>query len=308
MKLKDYIKDKLYAIILFIFILAIILLMLIAFKVATSLTIAIIVIFFIYCFSIFFIEYMRRKKFYDNLINNINLLDQAYLVLETLEKPEFFDGEVLYQAIYEINKSFLENINNINHKMVDFKEYIEMWIHEVKIPLASLTLMAHNHHDRYNQKFFESLRVLEFYLDQVLYYVRSENAEKDFLIKETSIKKVVNIIALKFKDDLLEKNIDVLIENINYKVYTDAKWLEFIMGQIISNSIKYLDSKKNSIVKIKVEDEKNETKLIIEDNGIGIAASDLPQVFDKSFTGQNGRKAGNLREWGFLLLKVYVLS
>ena len=104
-------------------------------------------------------------------------------------------------------------------------------------------------------------------------------------------------------DDLLENKIDYIVENTQYKVLTDSKWLEFILGQIINNSIKYKRDIKNSYIKISVKDEKEKTTLIVEDNGIGIKKSDLKQVFDKSFTGENGRNGSKSTGMGLFIAK-----
>ena len=166
------------------------------------------------------------------------------------------------QALYDIDKSMSENINQIEEQMQDFKNYIEMWIHEVKIPLSTLVLISENHKDQFDKKAKTQLKRLENYVEQVLYYARSENAEKDYLIKETDLSKVIKNVGLKNMDDLLENKIDYNVKNVNVKVLTDSKWLEFILEQIINNSIKYKKDIENSFIKISSRDEKNKTTLI----------------------------------------------
>ncbi len=231
------------------------------------------------------------------------MLDQSYLVLETLSKPEFYEGELLYQALYEINKSMNENVRDIHESLQNFKEYIEMWIHEVKIPLSTLVLMSNNHKEEFDKKTKLQLKRLENYVDQVLYYARSENAEKDYFIKEIDLSKVIKNVGLKYVDELLENKMDYIVENVNYKVLTDFKWLEFILSQIIHNSIKYKKDIDSSYIKISVQDDFEKTKLIVEDNGIGIKESDLKQVFDKSFTGENGRNTTKSTGMGLFIAK-----
>lgn len=297
-----YLKDKLYIIISFIIIYIIILLMFLAFKIDYSLILVTSILLILFVVLILIVEYFRKKYFYNNLISNINSLDKAYLVLETLSKPNFYDGEILYQALYEINKSMAEYVKNIEFQMTDFKEYIEMWIHEVKIPISSLVLMVHNN-KKLDKKYEEQLKKLEDYVDQVLYYARSENAEKDYLINEVSLNKVIGNIALKNKDDLLLNKIDLIVKNIDYKVLTDSKWLEFIINQIINNSIKYKRNIKSSYIKIETEEDQDKITLIIEDNGIGIPASDINKVFEKSFTGYNGRIMTKSTGMGLFIVK-----
>lgn len=289
MKFSRYLKDKLYFLFLFFFVYFTILLLFLAFKIDQSLIVVVSIFLFLFICVSLLIDYFRKKGFYNQLLFNIEKLDKRYLVLETLDKPTFYEGDLLFSILYEINKSMVENVKNYEIQENDFKEYIEMWIHEVKIPISSLVLMAHNHKNKFSKRTIEQIRRIENYVEQVLYYARSENAERDYLIKKVSLNKVVTHVALKNKDDLLENKVDLIVDSISESVYTDSKWLEFILNQIINNSIKYKKEKTSSYIKIFVENKKDCIVLIVKDNGIGIPKEDLPRVFDKSFTGYNGR-------------------
>lgn len=302
MNIGTYIKEKKENIILFIILVIILLFLLDLFGVNKYLTIMILSLLSIYFIVDFFTFYLKRKKYYDNFLNNLNLLDKKYLILETLEEPEFLDGKVFYDALYKIDKSMMENINNYRNETEDFKEYVEMWIHEIKIPIAGLMLMCHNN-KTVNKNFLDQLNSLDNLTDQILYYVRSNYAEKDFLIKEASMDKIINEVLLKNKDSILENHIDVTVDVKNVKVLTDSKWLVFILNQIINNSIKYCDNSRKSYIKFYIEDNEKETTLHIKDNGIGVNASDLKHVFDKSFTGENGRKMRNSTGFGLYISK-----
>ena len=302
MKFGNYLKDNLASILIFAFGYTINFLIFCAFKVDREVIISSSFISFLCFVFILLIPYFRKQKFYTDLLINIASLDKAYLVLETLTKPDFYEGKLLYQAVYEINKSMSENVSKLEEASQNFKEYIEMWIHEVKIPLASLSLLINNHQENFDRRAKKELKRLENYVDQVLYYARSENAEKDYLIKECSLAKIIKNVGLKNMDDLLENKIDYITENVDVKVLTDSKWLEFILGQIVNNSIKY-KKKGNSYIKIKALTTNLNTTLIIKDNGIGIKKSDLKQVFDKSFTGENGRVVSSSTGMGLFIAK-----
>lgn len=304
MKFKDYLKDKLYAVILSILSTSIIYLIFKAYRIKIGIIFSGIIIFLICNIMVMLIDYFRKRKFYNEFLTNIEVLDKSYLVLETLEHPEFYEGKLLYQALYEINKSYLENVNKINNSRKAFKEYVEMWIHEVKIPLATLTLIINNHQNEVNPKIKSQIKRLEDYVDQVLYYVRSENAEKDYLIKKIDLGSIIKNIGIKNMDDLLENHIEFVVEKINIAVLSDAKWLEFILGQIINNAIKYKRNIKNSYIKISAKEDKTKVVLMIEDNGIGIKTCDIKQVFDKSFTGENGRIRSKSTGMGLYIARV----
>lgn len=303
MRFKDYLKDKVYAIILTFLSIGIIYLIFKAYRIETGIIFSGIIIFLICNVIIMLIDYFRKKRFYNEFLTNIEELDKAYLVLETLEYPEFYEGKLLYQSLYEINKSYFENVNKINNSRKAFKEYVEMWIHDVKIPLASLTLTINNHQNEINPKIKSQIKRLEDYVDQVLYYVRSENAEKDYLIKKIDLGSIIKNIGIKNMDDLLENHIEFVVEKINIDVLSDAKWLEFILGQIINNAIKYKRNIKNSYIKITAKEDKTKIVLTIEDNGIGIKDTDIKQVFDKSFTGENGRTRSKSTGMGLYIAK-----
>ena len=301
MKASKYFKDNLVEILIFLVCYGINMLIFFAFKVNKSVIISSSILYLV-CFSlILIIPFLRKRKFYTDLLLNIEALDKGYLVLETLMKPEFYEGQLLYQALYEINKSMNENVKQIETHFQDFQEYIEMWIHEVKIPLATLVLMSNN--QQFDKRWSRQLKNLEDYVDQVLYYARSEFAEKDYLIKGIDLAKVIKNVGIKNMDALLENKIDYLVDNVNIKVLTDSKWLEFILGQIINNSIKYQKNIKNSYIKITALDEEDRVVLIIEDNGIGIKKTDLKRVFDKSFTGENGHHKSKSTGMGLYIAK-----
>lgn len=289
MSFLKYLKDKLFVILTFLFSYIIILLMIIAFKIDYSLIIAITIVLFLMILIIILEGYFRKRSFYNTLINNTNKLDKKYLVLETLYKPDFYEGKIAYDTLYDINKSMTENVKKHNDQLTDFKEYIEMWIHEIKVPIASLVLQIHNNKDKKSKDILKKINKIDELTEQILYYVRTESIEKDYLIKDSNLNKIVGEVALKNKDYLLENKINFVCDNLNYDVLTDSKWLVFILNQIVNNSIKYKKEKGDAILKIYAENNKKSVKLIIEDNGIGIIESDLPRVFDKSFTGYNGR-------------------
>ncbi len=303
MKLIKYLLDKIPQIIISIMGFTITIFMLNAFKVESTLKIAITIIFFIVCIFNIGIDYFRKYKFYQSLSNTLDVLDKKYLILEMINKPNFYEGEIFYQTLYDINKSMIENVKEYNLSIIDFKEYVEMWIHEVKIPISSLTLLIHNNQEKIDKRYVEQIRKLDNYIDQILYYVRSENAEKDYIIKEKSLQEIIKNVALKNKDDLLASKVKLDANVNNIKVLTDAKWLEFILNQIINNSIKYKRNNVESYIKIIAKEDKEKKYLSIYDNGIGIPKKDIPRVFEKSFTGENGRITAKSTGMGLYIVK-----
>ena len=303
MKLTSYIKSKINIIIISIISITLIILLDLAFKVPKELIIVTSFLLIITLIISLLITYFQKRNFYNTLITNTKNLDKKYLVLETLPKPNTYEEKLIYNTLYDINKSMIENVTTYITSTKDFKDYIEMWIHEVKIPISSLILMTHNHKDKIPQEYFEEIRRLDNYIDQILYYVRSNYTSEDFIFKKVKLEKVISQVALKNKDDLLENKIDLIVDIKNTEVYTDTKWLEFILNQIINNSIKYKKEIPNSYIKISALEDNNQVTLLIKDNGIGIPESDILNVFKKSFTGTNGRNKTKSTGMGLYIAK-----
>ena len=288
MKLRDYLKDKIIIIILVILTYFILLSFMIGFKIIDEFRWCFTVIYFLLFITLFLYDYFRKYFFYKEILSKLDLLDEKYLICELVSKPNFLDGEILYQMLYEINKSMNENIRDYRSKINDFKEYVELWIHEVKIPLSALILYTHN--KKTSKALVKEINKVDNYLEQILYYIRVENTEVDYIIKEVDLNKVIREVMLKNKDVLLERNIDIISDVNNIKVLTDYKWLEFMINQVISNSMKYMRDIDDKKIEIKAYKQNKHIVLEILDNGMGIPASDIGRVLNKTFTGQNGRK------------------
>ena len=300
MKLKDYIKDNIINITIYLVTLIILFLFFRILKLSTEAFICTYIILFLCGILLFFYNYNRKRKFYNELTKQLENLDKKYIITELIEKPNFLEGQIFYNSLYEINKTMNEEIKKYKLSLEEFKEYIEMWVHEVKLPLSSILLMTYKKDDI--SKVIEPTRI-ENFVEQVLYYARSENAEKDYIIKECDLKEIVSKVIKKNKEIFILEKIEIKLERLdNKKVLSDSKWLEFIINQIISNSLKYVDKEKSIITISTSENEKN-IILKIQDNGIGIPKSDIKKVFDKSFTGENGRKIQTSTGMGLYIAK-----
>ncbi len=301
MKFLDYLKDKIFSLAM-IGILGIL-----VFVILYSLNCTIYVIlyleFLIYLilFACFLWDYFKRRKFYNHTLNLLDKLDNKNLVQEMLPSATFIDSKILKEILYETDKYKIEEINKYKTKSQALKEFIEMWVHEIKTPLSSAFLTIYNNPGKLSDDLKVSLDKIEDYVEQVLFYSRSEAVSKDYIVKKYNLSSAVNKVILKHKQDFLLKKISLELNNLEIYVNTDIKWLEFIIDQIINNSIKYTD--KNAKIKIYTTKDKEKVCLFIEDNGIGINPSDLPRVFDKGFTGKNGRTKYNSTGIGLYLVK-----
>ena len=237
------------------------------------------------------IEFYRKKTFYDTLKENMEQLEQKYLISEIIKEPSFAEGKILKSVIQDTGKSMLENVNKYKYIQQDYKDYIELWIHEVKLPIATSKLIIENNKNEVTKNIEEELDQIENYVEQALYYARSSTVEKDYYINKCILKDIVNTAILKNKSNLILNKINIELENLDLQVYTDSKWCIFILNQIIQNSIKYKKDV-NSILQINAKENKENVVLNIKDNGIGIKQEELEKVFEKGFTGTNGRIDG----------------
>ena len=288
MEFKLFFKEKVITILLLLFGIITIEIFLMAYNVGMFIKIYIpLIIMGLYMISII-IEYFKRKKFYDNLLNMLEELDEKYLITEIIKTPNFLEGKIFKNSLEQIDKSMLENVNKYKYMTEDYKEYIELWIHEIKIPISASKMVIENNKNAITKSIDEELDKVENYIEQALFYARSNTVEKDYYIRKVVLKEIVNESIKKNKSSLIQEKISIDIHDLEIEVNTDNKWIVFILNQIIQNSIKYR-KKENSVIEIYANQGKENVILYIKDNGIGIKQGEITRVFEKGFTGTNGR-------------------
>ena len=162
-----------------------------------------------------------------------------------------------------------------------------MWVHEVKTPITSAHLIIENDKNISTIRIDDELNKIDHFVEQALFYARSTALEKDFKIEKTTMKTLV-LEALKgYSKQIIGVRGRPVFVNLDIPVFADRKWCVFIIGQIIANSVKY--AKGDLILTFEGSSFENGRSLLISDNGIGIAEADLQRIFDKGFTGENGR-------------------
>lgn len=296
--MRHYLADHLGALLIIFLEMVLSAFMLWAFRVPSSLFMAILFVEGLTALVLLLYDIIRKYSFYHDVRGKMEKLDQKYLITELIDRPSFYEGQIFYDQLYQANKSMLEHIQSYEHEVNDFKEFIEMWIHQVKTPIASLSLLLHKEHQ---DQALTQLSRIENYTSQVLYYIRSQSQTKDYLIKKVNLSDVINHVLLRNKDDLLAYRFTLQIEVGDVYVESDSKWLEFILEQIVSNAIKYRQA--DPLLKMSVEENEKQVVLSIEDHGIGIKESDLPLVFKNSYTGYNGHIEAKATGMGLFIVK-----
>ena len=291
MKFRDFIKDKVLLIATVILALISIEILLLAYNIGIIAQIYIAIIIILVVGISIFVEYKNKQHFYNQLKTNMDELNEKYLISEIIKTPNFIEGKILKETIQDTGKSMLENVNHYKNIQEEYKEYIELWIHEVKIPIAASKMIIENNKNSVTKSIDEELDKVENYIEQALFYARSNAVEKDYIINKTNLKEIVNSSILKNKSTLLNEKVAIELKDIEQEVYTDSKWATFIINQIIQNAIKY-SKKENKKIEIYSKTKNDKVILYIKDNGIGIKKGEITRVFERGFTGDNGRIIG----------------
>lgn len=167
----------------------------------------------------------------------------------------------------------------------DMIEYYTIWVHQIKTPISAMRLLLQSEPSEISSELGEQLFRIEQYVEMVLQYLRMQNMSNDLVIKRYSLDEIVKHAIRKYSKIFIRKKIRLDYEELGYQVLSDEKWLTFVIEQLLSNALKYTNK---GCISIYMDKDMPDT-LVIEDSGIGIDSSDLPRVFEKGYTGFNGR-------------------
>ncbi|MCR4951749.1 MAG: sensor histidine kinase [Solobacterium sp.] len=273
----SYLKERILFLLLLAASLAVILIMPLLYEVyrSASLYAAVLVLF---CALLLLIpDYLRWRKYMTDLSH---LSGFASADLEKLPR-EFHGSDRVYTKLIE---KYADEYRSLEEKSAeaesDLRDTYILWAHQIKTPIAAMRLLLDEKKDpQVNEQLFR----IEEYVNQLLYYFRSERINNDFVIRSYDIDEIVTSCIRKYSMIFIRKHLKLEYEPVKVQVDTDEKWLGFVIEQILSNATKYT---KEGSVKIWGTTE----KLVIQDTGIGIAAEDLKQIFEKGYTGLNGRQ------------------
>ncbi|MDR2749454.1 MAG: sensor histidine kinase [Clostridiales bacterium] len=243
-----------------------------------------------------FPEFIQKRRFYDELESSLEQLDKRHLLCEVIERPDFLEGQILFDTIAAAAGSMNDEIAKYKNATVEYREYIELWVHEVKTPIAAAKLMAGNAMD---EALEDEVDKIDGYVNQALFYARSSIVEKDWSIRRVKLSALVGASVKANARFLISRSVSISTENLDSDVFADTKWMVFIISQLIGNSVKY-GSKKLEFIGM---EKSGYSSLVIKDDGIGIPEKDIDRVFEKGFTGENGREFGRSTGLGLYLCK-----
>ena len=224
-----------------------------------------------------FWKYCRKHRKRMELIPGIEYAYRDIPEADTLAEADY------QQMITDLGNRCYEQLSELEQQEQESKEYYTVWVHQIKTPIAVMRMILQEEDTRQNRELLAELFRIEQYAEMALSYIRLESSESDFVIKEYNLDDIIRQAIHRYAPQFIRRKLRLVYEQTDVKVLTDEKWLLFILEQILSNAVKYTQS---GTVTIRVTEDK---KLSVEDTGIGIAPEDLPRIFEKGFTGYNGR-------------------
>lgn len=288
MKMTEYLRDKILLLVLH----AGCMLLLVGFLHATGYETGygmLILLFWVLVLAVWLgYGYYNRKCYFQELETTLEKMDQRYLLGELMPVSHRLEDQLYREMIRISNKSVIERIRQIEDEQKEYREYIESWVHEVKAPITSIDLMCENHKDDVTRRIRLENQKIENYVDMALYYARSDEVYKDYVIRRTDLQESAAVVLKRNKGYLIRSGIHAEVD-CGDPAYTDEKWITFILNQLVLNSAKY---RRETGARIWIYTEKygDGVRLIVKDNGIGISEEELGRIFEKGFTGSNGRK------------------
>ena len=292
MKFKDYFLNKITEILGTFFVLFLMLEFLYIIGNTFSVVFMIGVVIAILIMTKYLMDWYRKKKYFEIITERVKDLKEPWLIAELLPVSYTIEDEIYQELLRKVGSSAIEEIHKIEDEQKEYEDYIEQWIHEVKTPITSIHLMLENRISE-NPGLKRDLNVelsrLENDVELALYYARSEQIYRDYLIQKLNFRKVLLKVVNKNRTVIMNSSVarDLDCDEALY-AYGDEKWLVFMLTQVLLNAIKY---KAEADAKVVMRAKRDNKRIVLNiiDNGKGIKKEELPRIFDKGFTGSNGR-------------------
>ena len=301
MKFSDYITDRIVSVVCFVISEGLVFGLLWLVEVPMVFSIFTEIIFLLFFLASLIWDYHRRSGYYNRLLQLLDRLDEKTLLMEIAERPGFLDAKIVSYILKQNNKYQNDKIAEMQKQSRDYRDFLDTWVHEIKTPITSARLIIENEKNPTTLKIEDELRKIDNFVELVLYYARSSDVEKDFKVENTTLKALVSTALKTYSKPIIQAGGRIHMEGMDIPVCADSKSCSFIIGQVISNAIKYRQEEFRLEFRSQVQ--KNRIALLIHDNGIGISRADLSRVFDKGFTGENGRRFPKSTGIGLYLCK-----
>lgn len=309
MTFREFLSDHMDKIILEIFIMTVMSLILLATGAQPGIIVLLLLLLCLIRITALFAHFFIQRSHLRKLESIMSGLDQKYLFAECAPPPKSAYERRLFALMRRSCKSMTEAVSDAESARREYRETVESWVHEIKSPITAARLICHGVESDKRRRLMQELAQIEAHVERALFYARAEHPERDFLIREYSLEEIVSKTIEAYRTLLMQSNIRIETANLNHTVYTDDKWTCFILGQLLQNAARYQNepcsfTKQNDtpVVFISTAQSGNDRLILnVSDNGIGIPAHELPRVFDRGFTGSNGRAKGGSTGMGLYL-------
>lgn len=222
-------------------------------------------------------QYAKKHRQLEGLLARITRsIEELPEAGELIER----DYQTLLKIVYEDK---VRITSNMDERYSDMMNYYTLWAHQIKTPIAAMRLLLQTTSQEENAELLQELFKIEQYVEMVLQYLRLDSQENDFLFQKYDLDNIIKQAVKKYANQFIRKKISLQYEDVNTEVVTDEKWLVFVIEQLLSNALKYTQE---GSISIALEEG---LVLVIHDTGIGISSEDIPRVFERGYTGYNGR-------------------
>ncbi len=228
-------------------------------------------------------------------------LDQKYLFAECVPGAKTLYERRLFELMHRAGRAMIGAVSDAQAAQREYREYVEGWVHEIKTPITAAGLICRNADNETRRRFMQELGQIEAYVERTLFYARAESPEKDFVIRQVQLSELAAEAIDRHRALLMQSGVRVETLGLERWVFTDDKWAVFILGQLLQNAARY--RKRDPVVTLRADLVEKQVHLTVEDNGIGIPAHELSRVFDRGFTGSNGRSRGGSTGMGLYLCR-----
>lgn len=256
------------------------------------------------CCGAFAVDFVRRRAFWQQMYQAANASTRIGDLFAFVEEPAFLEGELAYDTLETLAALANRELSQAQSDAQAHREYIELWIHETKIPLAAAKLITGRTSGDESASLSSQIEKIEAQIEQALYCARSTTVANDYEIREVFLAKACREACKRHARFLIDHRCSPSFEiPESTKVLADEPWLLFMLGQVAANSAKYGASQIVFSAASKNEGTpRGHTLLTVSDNGCGIAAADVPRVFERGFTGTNGRTSATATGMGLYLV------
>ena len=301
MTLREFLSDRLKRIALQVICAGLAMLFLFATGTQPGVLVILLIVFLLVFLTVNMFDFFQQHARLLELKSILDGLDRKYLFTECIPQPKGLFERRLFDLTRLAGRDMIGAVSDAQASQREYREYVERWVHEIKAPLTAARLICRELDGGTRRKLTAELSQIEAYVERALFYARAENPEQDCVLRQVKLEKIAAQAIENHRSLLIQNGIQVETKGLDCTVYTDEKWAVFILGQLLQNAARYRGPE--PVITLSAKPLGQQVQLTVSDNGIGIPAHELPRVFDRGFTGSNGRSRGGSTGMGLYLCR-----